>query len=174
MTYVVIAYPKITDADFELIQHIREQYDLRQFSVVKPHVTFIFPTQKLNNDELTMHVRNKAEGFKSFRVAFDTVKVVEDHSKMYFHAFLIPSDGSNEIIKLHDAFYTDALKSELRADIPFIPHLGIGNDDSEQTMKDLAKRLSADGISINGQISELTVAEFDGTKVVDITKIPLS
>ncbi len=173
MTYVVIAYPEISDADYERIQHIREQFDLRQFNVVKPHVTFIFPTDKLDKDELIKHVRNKANAFKSFGITLDTVKVVEDHSKTYFHAFLVPSEGAEEIIKLHDAFYTDVLESELRADIPFIPHLGIANDDSEQNINDLAKRLSSEGISIKGEINELTIAEFDGTKVVNVSKVSL-
>jgi 2'-5' RNA ligase len=174
MSYVVIGYPKISEEDFSRVQNIREEYDLRQFDIVKPHVTFIFPTAKLDIDSLTNLVKNKVEGFKDIPVIFGSAKVIEDDSKTYFHTFLIPSSGFDEIEELHNAFYTGELESELRADIPFIPHLGIGNDASEQKMKDLAEQINASNVSIPGSISELTIAEFDGTKLVDMAQVPLS
>jgi hypothetical protein len=115
MSYVVIAYPKISYADFDWIQTIRQEYDLRQFNVVKPHVTFV----------------------------------------------------------LHDALYTGALESEMRLDIPFIPHMGIGNNQDEKVIQKLVDDVNANKVSIAGAIEELTIAEYDGSKLVDIIGVAL-
>lgn len=173
MSFVVVGYPEFSDADSEYIQGVREKYDVRLFKVVKPHVTFVFPTEKLSAKELTEHVAAKAKDFTIINILFDSVKTVEDHSKTYTHAFLIPSNGYAAIEQLHEALYTGELLSELRSDIPFTPHLGIGNDANEQVMLRLAEQINAGGIRIKGSIKTLTIAEFDGSKVTDIEQVPL-
>jgi len=173
MSYVVVGYPKIDVTDFDWIQNIRQQYDLMQFTVVKPHVTFVFPTTKLEKDTLVDHVKSKSSGIKAFQVKLDSAKIVEDDSKTYFHAFLIPSIGLEEITQLHDVLYTDSLEGELRLDIPFIPHLGIGNNPNKKIMEELVNTINKPGISIAGEIDTLTVSEYDGSKVIDVQQIPL-
>lgn len=174
MSYVVIAYPEISKIDFELIQEIREKYDLRQFNVVKPHVTFVFPTAKLDEPALINHVKQSFEVTKAFSVVFSSLKVVEDHSKSYFHIFLVPSVGSKQIVQLHDALYSGDLESELRHDIPFIPHLGIANDTDRKVMDRLVDKLSDELPNIHGQINKLILAKYDGNIVTDIMDFPLS
>jgi len=173
MSYVVIAYPKISASDYEWIQSIRKQYDPRQYTVVKPHVTIVFPTSKLNKESLIKHVRDKATILKAFGIKFDSSIVVEDDSKTYYHVFLIPSLGFDEITFLHDIAYTESLESELRRDIPFIPHLGIGNDDDKKVMEHLADKINKQGLTISGKIEQLTVVEYDGKKVRDLHNIDL-
>ena len=173
MSYVVIGYPKLDPKDYDWIQSIRKKYDLRQYSVVKPHVTFIFPTSKLDSKSLIEHVSTKGTVIKAFQVKFDSARVIEDDSKTYFHAFLIPSIGYEEINFLHDILYTGLLKSELRLDIPFIPHLGIANDTDETVMDKLATIINKDSISISGTIDSLSVCEYDGNKVTDLQTIDL-
>ncbi len=172
MSNVVLGYPKISQADFDWIQGIRETHD-RQYEIVKPHVTFVFPTTKLAEVELIGHVRQKVTSINRFTISLSKALVVEDDSKKFFHTFLVPSEGYDEIITLHDLLYTDALLSELRADIPFIPHLGIASHEDESTMRALADELNATGVNINGLIDELTISGFDGKRVHDIAKAPL-
>jgi hypothetical protein len=174
MSYVVITYPKVIQEDLDWIQSIRQEFDLKQFHIVAPHVTLVFPTQQLDKQALINHVQSKLSGINIFTIKFDSAKVVEDDSKTYYHAFLIPSLGFEEINKLHDLLYTDALASELREDIPFIPHLGIGNNPQKQVMDDLVHRINSSGKSVEGKIDEITISEFDGHKVADIMQIALS
>lgn len=173
MSYVVLGYPKISQGDFDWIQSIQQKYDLMQFTVVKPHVTYVFPTHRLDEDALIKHVESKVIDTSAFKIKLDSTKVVENDSKNYFHAFLMPSVGFEEITKLHDVLYTDSLKSELRLDIPFIPHLGIGNNPSEEIMNELVNTINEDGVSIVGEIDTLTVSRYDGSKVIDIKQVPL-
>jgi len=174
MSYVVLAYPKIAANDYEWVQSIRKQYDPRQYTVVKPHVTIVFPTSKLDKASLITHVRSKVTTLKAFDIKFESSIVVEDDSKTYYHAFLIPSLGYDEITFLHDISYTESLESELRSDIPFIPHLGIGNDDDRNVMEKLAGKINNRGVTISGRINQLTVAEYDGSKVKDLQCIDLA
>src|SRR5687768_12300873 len=128
MSNVVLGYPTISPVDFDWIQNIRKTSD-RQYDVVKPHFTLVFPTAKLSEDELIRHTQQKAKNASVIKIALLRAIVVEDDSKMFFHTFLIPSEGNQEIIMLHVLLYTGGLASELREDIPFIPHLGIATNE---------------------------------------------
>lgn len=173
MSFVVIAYPKISPEDFEWIQNIRRDNDPMMYDVVKPHVTFIFPTSKLGANKLEMHVKNNLGKTKSFSVRFDSTKVVEDDSKTYTHTFLIPSTGFDEITVLHDILYVGEMASELRLDIPYIPHMGIGTSPNVDKMNQLATDLRGQDRAIEGVIDELVVCEYDGKKVNDLRIISL-
>jgi len=172
MSNVVLGYPKISKADFEWIQGIREVND-RQYKIVKPHITFVFPTSKLPVVELASHIRRKASNTPRIAIALSKAAVVQDDSKKFFHVFLVPAAGYEEIVRLHDLLYTDVLSSELREDIPFIPHVGIATSESEATARDLANKLNATGVNVVGSVDALAVSEFDGNLVRDVEEIAL-
>jgi 2'-5' RNA ligase len=172
MSNVVLGYPIISPADFEWIQNIRRTND-RLYEAVNPHFTFVFPTTKLSEDDLIRHTRQKSKGISKIKVTLSKAVVVEDDSKTFFHTFLVPSDGDIDIVALHDLLYTDSLSSELREDIPFVPHVGIATNESESVMQDLADKINADSINISGSIDTLTVASYDGKRVHDIMEMQL-
>jgi hypothetical protein len=116
MAYLAIAYPTLIDSDYEWIQSVRQKYD-RQFNIVRPHITLVFGTSKLNVDLFTEHGRATLVYVKSFPIILDSVKMVEDDSKKFFHAFLVPSDGFDEINKIHDRLYQGVLESGLRLEM---------------------------------------------------------
>lgn len=172
MGNLALIYPKISKADFETIQNIRKQHDPKYYDIVDPHITLVFSTEKLSADELYEHVKSKLSDTESFSVKFDSAKLVEDDSKDFYHAFLIPSDGFDEINTVHDLLYTDALESELRQDIPFIPHLGIGTG-TEAEMTQLVSELNNSDLSISGIADTITVVKYDGQKVTDLQDVDL-
>jgi hypothetical protein len=100
--------------------------------------------------------------------------VVEDDSKAYFHAFLVPSIGEREIATLHDLLYTDALASELRLDIPYTPHIGIAANEQKVVVQELVDKLNSEPINIRGVIEALTVSSYDGIRVKDVKRLPLA
>lgn len=168
MTLLAIAYPDVSETDFNWIQSIREKND-RQFNLVRPHITLVFGTEKLNSNEFTDHIQSKVRTFKSFQITLDSAKIVEDDSKNFCHAFLIPSVGFNEINELHDLLYQDELGSELRHDIPFIPHLTIGSGSKEE-MDILVDRINESKISIKGSVDQISIISFDGINVTTINE----
>ncbi|MEI9913941.1 MAG: 2'-5' RNA ligase family protein [Candidatus Saccharibacteria bacterium] len=171
MAFLAIAYPVIESSDFEWIQDIRKLHD-RQFDLVNPHITLVFGTNKLNLSEFTKHIQSKVRTFKSFKVTMDSAKTIEGNSIDDCHAFLIPSVGFNEINELHDLLYQDELESELRRDMPFIPHLTIGSGSKEE-MTVLVNKVNEQRISINGNVGEVNIISFDGSKVKDINMLSL-
>lgn len=173
MSYLILAYPALKSADYDRVQAIRQASDPLYFDVVKPHVTLVFGTDKMNAQQLTEHAQHKLAGFRSFPILLDSVKVVEDDSKKFFHTFLVPSQGYQEIITLHDLLYTNGLAGELRLDIPFIPHVGIGTNTSKDNMNKLADGLTSKGIAIQGMIEKLSIVEYDGHRVVDLKELSL-
>ena len=173
MAYLVLAYPKLNKSDYDWIQGVREKEDKRYYGVVEPHFTIVFATDKLDLDKLISHTQEKIQGMKSIDISLETTKTVKDDFQDIYHAFLIPSTGYDEITKLHDILYTGALASELREDLPYIPHVGIGTNKDEQPVKELTKQIDDSGQHITGSINELTIVEYDGTKVVDLQTLPL-
>lgn len=99
--------------------------------------------------------------------------MVEDDSKEFFHEFLIPSKGFDEINKIHDELYTGPLESELIHDIPFIPHVGIGSSDDTMEAEKVVSMVEQAQRPVIGTVSKITILEFDGKKVVDLQNIPL-
>jgi hypothetical protein len=172
MSNVIVAYPSIKKSDFDWIQDIRRLND-RMYEVIAPHFTFIFPTQKLTIEKLVEHTVLKIEGQSKIPITLNSAILVEDDSKLFFHAFLVPSVGKQEIINLHDLLYTDELTSELRLDIPFIPHIGIGTNEDRAIMQKLVDEINSLQIHLKGSIDNLTIASFDGKQLQDIKQLPL-
>ncbi len=171
MAYLALSYPDIDQSDYDWIQDIRKKHDKRYFDVVQPHFTLVFSTNKLSLEDFTQHVKEKIEGFQTFDISLDSARVVEDDSKEFFHEFLIPSKGFDEINKIHDKLYTGLLESELRHDIPFIPHVGIGTSDEQQEAEEVVSMVMQAQRPIIGTVSKITIVEYDGKKVVDLETI---
>ncbi len=173
MAYLLLAYPDMDRSDYDWIQSIRKKHDKRYFDVVQPHITLVFSTNKLSLDEFIQHAKEKTKGFQAFEIRLDSAKVVEDDSKEFFHTFLIPSKDFDDINKIHDELYTGLLESELRHDIPFIPHVGIGASNDQQEAVGVVSEVTNANKPIVGSVSKLTIVEYDGSKVVDLQTILL-
>lgn len=173
MSLVVIAYPKISQADFDWVQSVRKEEDKLNYTVVEPHFTFVFPVSNADEQEFIKHVLAITKDIKAITFTLNKTKVVKDSFNEYWHTFLVPSEGYDEIVKLHDLLYTDLLQKELRLDIPFVPHVGIGSDEDPAKMKQLEEELKAKGLNISGIVDELAIASFDGKSVKTISTIQL-
>ena len=177
MRNLIISYPNISPSDYDRIQDIRKAHDPMYFDVVRPHVTIVFGTEKLDPKGLREHAERRLAGARKIALVLDRAMVVEDDSGTFFHTFLVPSEGSegyDGINTLHDNLYTDELTSELRDDIPFIPHVGIGTSTSKAEMDALAAELNGQGVSIHGSLDDLSIVQYDGKKVVDVDKVELA
>ena len=173
MSNLIIAYPTISNSDYSWIQSIREKSDPRYFEVAKPHVTLVFGTEKLTTKELITYTKGKLANLRKVELKLDSAIVVEDDTKTFFHAFLVPSTGYDEVVSIHDLLYTDDLASELREDIPFIPHIGIGTSDNKDEMVALVNEINDIKKVIVGSLEKVTIVQYDGVKVSDIENIPL-
>lgn len=174
MSYLVIAYPELSAGDLEGIQSYRKKNDERYFSVVEPHITFVFPTDVLNREAFVAEIKKQVVDVRAFDIVFRVAVVNKDSFGGYFHEFLVPEEGFSHCVLLRDRLYSDLLKSELRLDIDFIPHIGIGNADQVEVCKQRIDELNLAGIDIKAKVNSLDVIEYNDGVVTTIERIKLA
>lgn len=173
MALAVVNYPALSESDYRWIQSIRKEYDRLFYDVVDPHFTLVFPTENIDPDTLSSHVKSVSEGFEPFNFIVRCATVGDPEFMGHAHVFLIPDEGFSEVVKLHDAFYRGVLESELRLDLPFVPHIGIASDPSPEACKVLVDRLNRKDFEISGKVETLDIIEYDGESTKTIERIEL-
>lgn len=173
MSLLVLAYPEIDDKDRLWLQSLRAEYDERYYGVVEAHFTLVFPTAALNSRDLIVRVRDTVNDTQAVRFVLRCALVVPDEFSDTTHVFLVPDEGFSQIVKLHDRLYDGPLASELRLDIPYLPHVGVGNSGDAMRCKQLADELNREGFELEGWITTLDVAQLNRGKVTTLTVIPL-
>lgn len=174
MAYLVVAYPKLEQTDFNWIQTYREQNDSRYFSVIKPHFTLVFAIHDMSKEDFVNEVKNRIAGTKPFDFEIKVATINQNDDSKYYHEFLVPDTGYSNIVKIHDKLYTDLFARHLRYDIDFIPHIGIGNSDEVQLSKQRIDELNARGLFIAGTVDSIDIIEFTDGKVIPIETLELS
>ncbi|MGB4768466.1 MAG: 2'-5' RNA ligase family protein [Candidatus Saccharimonas sp.] len=173
MAYLVVAYPKLEQTDFNWIQTYREQNDSRYFSVIKPHFTLVFAIHDMSKEDFVNEVKNRIAGTKPFDFEIKVATINQNDDSKYYHEFLVPDTGYSDIVKLHDKLYSGLFAPHLRFDIDFIPHIGIGNSDEAQISKQRIDELNTKGVSIAGRIESVDVIEYSDGKVTTVSKYDL-
>jgi 2'-5' RNA ligase len=173
MALIVSSYPNISKDDYDWIQRIRAQHDILYYRIVAPHFTLVFPCSIADRQRFMRHIDMRTKGVQKIPFVSRCTVVVKDQLSKYTDVFLVPDEGFSKIVKLHDRLYTGLLSSELRLDIPFVPHIGIGNSPDPMVCKRLADDLNRKGFSIRGTIDTLDIAFSDGKEVKTIRHISL-
>lgn len=174
MAFLVVAYPEISKADFEEIQNFRSQHDALYYHLVQPHFTIVFPIDNIPENVFRAEVISKAKAFSKFSFVLRSAVVNQDAFSNQFHIFLVPDEGFSALIKLHDLMYSDTFKENHRLDIDFIPHIGIGNSTDRETVKAWVDEWNSKDFSIIGQISFLTILQYENGKVESILDVRLN
>lgn len=173
MSLLVLSYPAISQRDFNWIQKIRAEHDRLHYRTIAPHFTFIFAVEGMISMELIHHVKEQVRGFNKIAFVLSCAVVVKDNFSEYTYVFLVPEEGYSEMVKLHDELYGGKLSPELKLDIPFIPHISIGNSIDPQDCKKLVDRLNQQSFAIKGWIETLDVVKYETNRVKTIEQIKL-
>ncbi len=173
MAYLAVAYPKLSQPDFDWIQEYRKQNDPRYFDVIKPHFTLVFAIGDMEKEVFSKEVRKQLAEIKKFDFDLKVATINLDDSKEYHHEFLVPDKGYSNIIKLHDQLYSDLFSKYLRLDLDFIPHVGIGNSNDGLVSKGRVDELNRKGVDISGIMDTVDVIEYKDGKVETIETISL-
>jgi 2'-5' RNA ligase len=174
MSLLVLAYPNINQEDYDWIQNFRERYDNRYYKIIEPHFTIVFPVSRLEESIFIKHIEGLSKDCKQIEFTLKCSTIVKDSFSDFTDIFLIPDEGNSEIIRLHDKFYTGVLKSELRLDIPFIPHIGIGASKNSGECKKLSGMINENNFCVRGTINSLDIAWYDYPEINTIKKIQLN
>lgn len=99
----VVSYPDLSSVDSRWIESIRLQHDL-QARTLRAHFTLVFPF----DDEPTPlgdEIKQAARGTHQISFEIGTVRVIPDVLTSHSHVFLVPNQGYEEIIALHERLY---------------------------------------------------------------------
>lgn len=156
MYYAVIHRPEIDTSE---IQAIRLKYG-PTYKLIEPHVALVFPLSEseVEIDVLKQHVAKMAKDQRSFAVHLGELELSWDQ-----WLFLTPTKGKYDFDSLHDQLYDGLLRPFLRADIPYVPHIGLGQfkaEDSDYSLKD------PKAVPLNEELYKRARAEIDKQNLV--------
>lgn len=119
MYYCVVHYPKI---DSTKIEALRQKYDPTA-DHIKAHITFVFPTKadSMKIEDLENHIREVVDKQSAFNVKFAGFEKSWDN-----WLFLGLENGNDRATALHDELYSGILEPLWRRDLPFSPHISLG------------------------------------------------
>jgi 2'-5' RNA ligase len=173
MAYLVLAYPEISNSDFQIIQDYRKVNDELFYDVVKPHFTLVFPVFSLSETDFIAEIKKQTIHLTCFNFSIRCSTVNKDAFSDYYHTLLVPDEGYSNIIKIHDKLYGNKLIDELRLDIDFVPHIAIGNSLDKNKCKRMTDEWNNKNFEINGRVTKLTIVAFENNVVSKLTEIKL-
>lgn len=173
MSLLALAYPRISDEDYQWIQEFREENDELNYQVMEPHFILVFPVFNQRPETFIEDIKSRSADHKKIDFTLRCSVMDKDAFTPYWHVFLVPDEGYSQIIKLHDNLYSVKLADELRLDIPFIPHIEIANSVDKWTCKELVDQVNYSNLEIKGVIKEINVVEYHEEKVETMEKIKL-
>jgi 2'-5' RNA ligase len=173
MSLLAISYPELKPRDFDRIQLIRAEYDELQYELVKPHITIVFATERVGQSEFIDHVLKVSEEASAIRFVMRRTIVMRDYFGDCWYVFMAAAEGCSEIVGLHDRLYTGKLTGELRLDLPYIPHITIGNSKDPQVCATLADRLNVEDLAIVGRISSIDIVTYENDRIETICTVEL-
>ncbi len=173
MALAVVNYPTLSQQDFDWIQAIRSKHDPLYFSLIEPHVTFVFPTENITEAELIEHVHARTAGLAPLEAVFRCAVLGDASFQDHAHAFFMPDEGFSQIVQMHDRLYTGILRPELRHDLPFFPHIAFANAPEPADCQTIVDEVNAEKFELRARVETLDVVGFDGKRVWTIEQIAL-
>lgn len=174
MAYLVISYPELSLSDYNRIQNYRRVNDPLYYSVVEPHFTFVFPVFDIEQEVFLQEATSLLKGVKKIDFTLRCATINKDAFSDYFHILLIPEEGYSKIVKLHDRLYSGLFKNNLRLEIDFIPHIGIGNSLDKFACKQMVDEWNSQDFALSGTIASMSIIKYENNQVSTIKELTLS
>jgi len=173
MSCLVLAFPELSNKDFQLIQEFRKDHDALYYSVVDPHFTIVFPITGIEEKDFISEIRKQSQGIQPFDFTIRCATINKNAFNDYFHIFLVPDEGYSQMVKLHDRLYSNMLFPHLHLHLDFIPHIGIASSKDKYECKRLSDEWNQSDLLIEGKISRLTIIEYHDDTVAPLEEIEL-
>lgn len=162
----IMIFPQFNN--HEVIDEIREKYD-PLYHLVKPHITLVFPFQcEISDEELSLKMDECLEKINSFPLILQGISRHRDTYGNYI--FLNVKSGSQEIIEIHRLLYLALFDGQFPKS--FIPHMTMGNLDSEDKMEAVYDTLKDMDICFETMVEKVSVERIGehGESIIIIEK----
>jgi 2'-5' RNA ligase len=174
MSLAVISYPKFIPNEGEMIPVMESIYPKFIYPKLAPHFTFVFPQASVPQKQLIHHVKAIAANHTPIPFVIRRVEAVADKLSQNHYLFLVPNEGYDGVVQLHDYLYGGLLTDELRLDIPFVPHITLGHTDDRAYCNAAANAINEQPFELQGRIEVLDVVEVQGEAARTVTQIKLA
>lgn len=174
MPFAVVSYPKFIPNAGEMILVTRTKYPKFIYPKLAPHFTFVFPQASVPLAELVAHVQTIAANHAPIPFVMRRVEAVADKLSQNHYLFLVPNEGFDGAVQLHDHLYDGLLENELRLDIPFVPHITLGHTTDSAYCNAAGDAINAQSFEIQGVIEVLDVVEVEGDAARTVARIKLA
>ena len=153
----IVGYPTLNESDHHWIESFRARRD-PQASRIRAHFTFVFPAE-LEARLAVEHASAVLQGATSIPFVVRRAEPVPNLVDGGGQVFLVPEEGRDEIVALHDQLYGGLLRPFLREDIPFLPHITVGGAATFGDCQRLAEDLNASPLAVPGVIESIDLLE---------------
>jgi 2'-5' RNA ligase len=157
--YAIVYFPKINT---DKINAFRKKHD-PHWNIIPPHITLVSPFSGISEDKLLKHIAIVTKDMTPFQVHLYGLMKTDDYL-----LFLLVKEGKEEIIKIHNLFYSGILTS-LEQKYTFNPHITLGKFDRKDAQKayEEAKEIHVD---IQTTFYSISLIKGDGMSPAKIVK----
>lgn len=167
----VVAYPTLADRDREWLEAVRSRHD-PQAPRIPAHFTVGFPID-VARESLIAHARAVAARLKPIPFALRSAVASREAGSDVGHIFLLPEEGYDALVAVHDRLHDDVLRSHLRRDVPFVPHMTVGAHRNQAECERIAEELNREPRVVRGVIDGVDVLEADESMIKTVARLPL-
>jgi 2'-5' RNA ligase len=173
MALLVLGYPTLEAADYRRIQAFRADHD-PLFRIVAPHFTLVFPLDDALEETVIPQVRRMAKQQPKVNFVLRRAQPVAPlPGEADALVFLVPAEGYDALVHLHDQLYAGPLAPHLRQDTSFMPHITVGRKQEQTAAEQAAAEFGAQTFAMPGSLGVLTVVRYVNGLVTNVVAAPL-
>ncbi len=170
MKLLAVAYPELSEKDYNLIENYRREHD-SLYDIIRTHFTLVFPVRDFSEKIFTEEIKKQLQGIQPFTFTLRSATINKDAFTENYYAFLVPDEGHSNVIKLHDKLYSGRLSSYLRLDVDFIPHITIGNSINILACKKMVNDWNSQDFEITGKIASIDIVNYEQATTLEKIKL---
>jgi 2'-5' RNA ligase len=142
----------------ERIEAFRARHD-PMASLVPAHLSLVFPFGTAQSAlQVATHVQRVVSRFPPIAVTFRPVRLFANE-----FVFLMATRGAAAVVELHDRLYTRSLRTKLRRDLGYEPHITIARNDDlaalERAHAEAQEEFGHEFSTVMREVSVLAVAQ---------------
>lgn len=169
----VLAVPGFAPNDLAIIKSFRADFEPQRAQMVPPHLTLMFGTTAMTEDEARGVAERVAMAASPFEIVFARRQLFHDPIENNEKLFLLPDAGAAQVRDLHNALYARRRDGELRADIPYEPHMTVATCGDASSAKAALAASARIPLPMRAAIDALTVVEVIDWQLRTIARVAL-
>lgn len=175
MSYYAFVFPKLTGDAVQQLDAIRSRYDRTNYGIVPPHITLLFAIDVASDDVFVDEVSQRTTDFIRFSATCERTLIQQRADSEMLDVFLCVGAGAKNVRQLHEQLYSGALREQWRPDIPYIPHITVGNSSKRTVCEICCKEVAKSGLlPFSFDVSSVILAHFKADEMRTIARLSLT